>query len=109
MKKYAKYIVTAEQFTDDHTPEGVKIADDKYKKAVLVPSLYDELKDEAMYCYVYPRPAHFQKEVSKLFGEKVPATWIKKGDYIIHYEKWDEVESKKIFEKNYKEVQIVKP
>lgn len=109
MKTYATNIVTAEQFTDDYTPKGVKLADDKYKIAVLVPSLYEELKDEAMYCYVYPRPAHFQKEVSKLFGEKVPSAWIKKGDYIIHYKKWDEVESKENFERSYKQVQIVEP
>jgi len=107
MKYYAKNIVSAEQFTDDFTPEGVIKAPEIFIENVLVESIKKSIDRDNMFLLKLSNPGEMKEELKKLFKVPYAFEWIKKGDYVVTFaNKRNFVESKKDFEDNYTEVQF---
>jgi hypothetical protein len=105
-QQYSNRIITAEQFTDDYTPEHVFPATEEYLK-VLTPGIRIEITNQA-YVFIFPFPSETDKEVQKLLQAPKPFMWIKKGDYVITnpsgYQKAEEQSS---FEENYTKIKTL--
>lgn len=106
--QYSKYIVSAEQFTDDFTPNGVCDAPVEFIEKVLVPSMIKEVKSAGAFIYKLPKPDESDYEISALFKTPYPFNWIHKGDYVvINSSGYGRVVSKIEFEREYKEIKII--
>lgn len=106
---YTNNVVIAEQFTDDCTPEGVRVADSEFILKVLVPSVREQYKGKEIFLFKYPYPSTINKEVAEIFNVPYPFAWIKKGDYVLTYPSgYATVETRESFERDYQEIQLIK-
>ena len=78
---YPRTLLTAEQFTDECTPDGVITLPKEFFD--LVDDSHLDLSSKENYIYKIPFPEDHDKKLANSIKAQYPFQWIEKGDYVI--------------------------